>query len=164
MKATMKRSHTGADGTQTGMHDKKIKEFIEELNGFAATAEQALKAIESDLEKNKGLFSIFYERMFAIRGTAQQLNLDHIVPIARLGEEISVKATQAQKRAQIRRCVSGLWDALTTVKYLIEHYTEETTEEQNILKHRLEEVVRVLGGPREKVSGDDIDAILNSRK
>lgn len=144
-------------------HIEKIHDFIQELNGFAATAEETLKKIEENLEQNKGLFSVFYERMFAIRGTAQQLGLDNITQIARLGEEIAHNATIAQTRPQIRKCVSSLWDALTTVKYLLEHHTEETSEEQNILIHRLENTLRVLGGSREKVSSDDIDALLKRK-
>ena len=62
--------------------------------------------------------------MVAIRGTAQQLNLPAVAQIAKLGEEISVKARTAETRPQIRKCVGSLWDALTTIKYLLEHYTD----------------------------------------
>lgn len=147
----------------SGKQHQKIQEFISELSGFAEIAEQTLKKIESDLETNKHLLSVFYERMFAIRGTAQQLNLPHIAKIARLGEEISVKGAIAEGRPQIRKCVGSLWDALTTVKYLLEHYTEETTEEQEILVNRLENTLRVLGGARPTVSSDEIEALLKNR-
>jgi hypothetical protein len=142
---------------------KKIREFIQELSLFASTAEDTLKKIEADLEANKTLFSVFYERMFAIRGTAQQLHLPHIAHIAELSEEISMKATVAQTRPQIRKCVGSLWDALTTVKYLLEHHTEETTEEQQILIARLENTLRVLGGARPKISEGEIETLLKSR-
>ena len=104
--------------------DLKIKEFIEELGGFAETAERTLAEIEKDLLGNKEKFSVFFERMVAIRGTAQQLNLPAVAQIAKLGEEISVKARTAETRPQIRKCVGSLWDALTTIKYLLEHYTD----------------------------------------
>ena len=52
-----------------------IQEFVKELGGFAKTAEETLEKIEQDKEGNKGLFSVFTQRMVAIRGTAQQLNL-----------------------------------------------------------------------------------------
>jgi hypothetical protein len=146
----------------TTQHEK-IQEFVSELSGFAKTAEDTLTSIESDLEGNKTLFSVFSERMFAIRGTAQQLSLPHIAQIAGLGEEISIKGTTADSRAQIRKCVGSLWDALSTVKYLLEHHNEETGEEQQILIHRLEDTLRRLGGARPSVSEDEIEALLKQR-
>jgi hypothetical protein len=143
---------------------EKIQEFVRELSGFAVTAENTLKEIESDLENKKNLLSVFSERMLAIRGTAQQLYLANIAHIAGLGEEISVKGASASSRSQVRRCVGSLWDALTTVKYLLEHYTEETNEEQKILVNRLENTLRILGGARKKVSGAEIEEMLRQRK
>ena len=52
-------------------------------------AEETLKTIEGDMEGKKGLFSVFSERMVAIRGTAQQLSLPHVANIAGLAEEIA---------------------------------------------------------------------------
>ncbi len=141
----------------------KIQEFVAELSGFAKTAEDTLTTIEQDLEGNKGLFSVFSERMLAIRGTAQQLQLPHVAHIAGLGEEIAIKGTTAATRPQIRKCVGTLWDALTTVKHLLEHYTEETGEEQEILVNRLEATLRALGGARPTVNEDEIEALLRGR-
>lgn len=143
--------------------DPRIKDFVRELSGFANTAETTLKAIESDMEGQKHQFSVFSERMFAIRGTAQQLELENIAKIAGLGEEIAIKGTTAASRAQIRKCVGSLWDALTTVKYLLEHHTEETSEEQEILVNRLESTLRAFGGARETVSADEIEKLLKQR-
>ena len=147
----------------TEPQNEKIQDFISELSGFAKKAESTLSDIEKDLEANKSLFSVFSERMFAIRGTAQQLNLPHIAHIAGLGEEISIKGTTAESRPQIRKCVGSLWDALSTVKYLLEHHNEETGEEQQILVNRLESTLRVLGGARPSVNEDEIEALLKSR-
>jgi len=152
--------------TQTGsnpLQHEKILEFVAELSGFAKTAEETLATIEADLEGKKSHFSIFSERMIAIRGTAQQLALPHIAKIAGLGEEISIKATTAESRAQIRKCVGALSDALSTVKYLLEHYAEETGEEQQILVNRLEDTLRRLGGARQSVNEDEIEALLRER-
>lgn len=140
-----------------------IQNFISELNGFAGTAEDTLRRIEEDMEANKGLFSVFYDRMLAIRGTAQQLNLPHIAQIAGLGEEIAFKASSAASRHQIRKCVGSLWDALTTVKYLLEHHEEETSEEQAILIRRLESSLNSFGGARPTVDEDEIEALLKGR-
>lgn len=143
--------------------NEKIQEFVDELSGFAQTAEDTLKLIEKNLLANKGKFSVFTERMFAIRGTAQQLSLPRVADIARLGEEISVKATHAESRAQIRKCVGALWDALTTVKHLLVNYQEETGEEESILINRLNKTLEAFGGARPTIDESEIDALLNKR-
>jgi hypothetical protein len=142
---------------------EKIKEFVTELSGFASVAELTLKKIEENMEGNKSLFSVFSEKMIAIRGTAQQLELDHIAKIAGLGEEIAIKGVSAERRPQIRKCVGSLWDALTTVKYLLEHYDQETGEEQDILVNRLEATLKAFGGARPSMGEDEIEALLNKR-
>jgi hypothetical protein len=141
----------------------KIREFVQELSGFARTAEETLSTIESDLEGKKQLFSVFSERMVAIRGTAKQLQLEQIAKIAGLGEEIAIKGTRAVSRPHIRKCVGSLWDALTTVKYLLEHHGEETSEEQQILINRLESTLAAFGGARPTVSEDEIEKLLKAR-
>src|SRR4051812_37505383 len=113
----------------TGANALKVQEFVHELSAFASTAEGTLATIEEDLEANKGMFSVFSERMFAIRGTTQQLGFPRIAEIAGLGEEIALKAVHAETRAQIRKCVGSLWDALTSIKYMLTHYDQETSDE-----------------------------------
>ncbi len=141
-----------------------IRGFIKELEEFANVAESTLAAIEQDLEGNKNKFSVFSERMFAIRGTAQQLSLSHIARIAGLGEEIAIKGAAAETRSQVRKCVGSLWDALTTIKYLLEHPDSETSEEQDILINRLEATLRALGGARPTVSEAEIEELLRSHE
>ncbi|HTL13257.1 MAG TPA: hypothetical protein VL588_12255, partial [Bdellovibrionota bacterium] len=87
-----------------------------------------------------------------------------IAHIARLGEEIAVKGGHADKRSQIRKCVGSLWDALTTVKYLLEHHGEQTGEEHDILVNRLEATLRAFGGARQQVNADEIEALLRGKK
>ncbi|MCC7441032.1 MAG: hypothetical protein IT285_05345 [Bdellovibrionales bacterium] len=141
-----------------------IQEFIAELGGFAVTAEETLRQIEADMEKNRGMFSVFSDRMIAIRGTAQQLSLPKIAHIARLGEEIAMKGVTAEKRPQIRKAVGSLWDALTTVKHLLQHHGEETAEEHDILVNRLEATLRAFGGARQQVDADEIERMLREKK
>ncbi len=145
--------------TQTKRHES-IQEFIQELSGFAKIAEETLSKIEQDMEGNKSLFSVFSEQMFTIRGTAQQLEFPQIANIAGLGEEIALKGTTAATRPQIRKCIGSLWDALTTVKYLLVNYTEETSEEQQILINRLEATLKAFGGARPSVNADEIEELL----
>lgn len=140
-----------------------IQDFVNELGGFAQTAEDTLKKIEADLEGNKGLFSIFSERMFTIRGTAQQLDLQNIAKLAGLSEEIAIKGTTAATRPQIRKCVGALWDALTTIKYLLVNHGKETGEEQEILINRLNATLNAFGGARTTVSDDEIEALMKGR-
>ena len=68
------------------------------FRGFAKTAESTLSEIEENLLENKHLFSVFSERMIAIRGAAEQLELAKISHIAGLGEEIAVKGASADRR------------------------------------------------------------------
>lgn len=142
--------------------DQKLIDFVKELTGFAQDAENALKRIEADPHGNKGEFSHFSEMMFAIRGTAMQLALPGVAEIAGLGEEISVKGPAVEKGSQIKKCVAALWDALTTVKYMLEHFgkADGTSEEQDILKNRLQATLKSLGGARETVSADEIEKLL----
>ncbi len=141
----------------------QLQEFIDELGSFAKTAEDTLKKIEADMEGNKGLFSVFSERMLTIRGTAQQLAFPEIAKLAALGEEIAVKGSQAASRAQIRKCVGALWDALTTIKHLLIHHDQETSVEQRILLNRLEATLSAFGGARPKATEAEIEALLKQR-
>ena len=142
--------------------DQKLKEFVIELSGFARDAENALKRIEADPHGNKGEFTHFSEMMFAIRGTSMQLELPAIAEVAGLGEEIAVKGPSVEKGSQIKKCVGALWDALTTVKHMLENSgaVDGTQEEQNILKNRLQATLKSLGGAREMVSADEIEKLL----
>jgi hypothetical protein len=142
---------------------EKIREFIAELSGFARTAEETLARIQEDLEGNRPLFAVFESRMFAIRGTARQLELPEIADLAGLGEEIALKAQTAPTRAHVRKCVGALYDALTTIKHLLENYQGETDEEREILVNRLQATLKSLGGARPTVSVDEIEALLNQR-
>ncbi len=141
---------------------QKVKDFIAELTGFARDAELALQRIDEDPHGNKGEFTHFSEMMFAIRGTSMQLELPAIAEVAGLGEEISVKGPAVEKGSQIKKCVGALWDALTTVKYMLEHAgsADGTKEEQDILRNRLQSTLKSLGGARETVSADEIERLL----
>jgi hypothetical protein len=142
--------------------EQKLKDFVTELTGFAVDAEHALKRIEADPHGNKGEFTHFSEMMFAIRGTSMQLELPAVAEVAGLGEEIAVKGPAVEKGSQIKKCVGALWDALTTVKYMLEHSgsAEGTAEEQDILRNRLQSTLKSLGGARETVSADEIEKLL----
>lgn len=149
---------------RTGNHvinQRLMVKFFEEIGGFAKVAENILEVVEKDLIGNRKLFSVFAERILALRSTAQQLGLDNIVQIAYLVEEIAARAANSENRAELRRAVGSIWDALTTMKFLIENYTsKETTAEQAILIRRLENSLKVLGGPRETVSEEEIEDFL----
>ncbi len=144
--------------------EKNIKNFLDELSGFAEIAENTLSMIEKNLIANKGLFSVFSERMFAIRGTSQQLNLPKIAHIAGLAEEIAIKGAVSDSRPEIRKCVGTLWDALTTVQYLLKHHKEEKNEEREILIRRLEYTLDTLGGARQKASESEIEELLKKQR
>ncbi|MBC7387236.1 MAG: hypothetical protein H7301_13875 [Cryobacterium sp.] len=138
----------------------KLQEFVQELSGFAVSAEKALKLIEVDPHGNKGEFENFSEMMIAIRGTAMQLGLSTVAEMAGFGEEIAVKGAFVEKGSQIKKCVAALWDTLTTLKFMLVNPDAETGEESEILKNRLQATLRSLGGARETVSADDIEKLL----
>lgn len=154
---------SGKESRQGVVAPEKLADFVKELEGFAVQAEETLKRIEADLEGNKHLFAVFSESMFTIRGTAVQLGFPHIADIASLGEELAIKGKSATQRAHIRRCVAALWDAQTTVKYLIVNHDSETGEEQQILINRLQAMLTAFGGGRPKVDQDEIEALLRNR-
>ncbi|MCM2322324.1 MAG: hypothetical protein NDJ90_03585 [Oligoflexia bacterium] len=143
---------------------ERINDFVTELGEFAKRAESALERMADDVGAGQSLFSDFAEQMIAIRGTAQQLNFPAIARIAGLGEEIAIKGAGPLSPSQVRKAVSCLWDALTTVKYLLVHLDEETSEEREILVNRLEKTLQVLGGARATVSMDELDALLSAQR
>lgn len=143
------------------INQRLMVKFFDEIGGFAKVAENILDVVEKDMVGNRKLFTVFSERILALRSTAQQLGLDNIVQIAYLVEEIASRASASENRAELRRAVGSIWDALTTMKFLIENYTsKETTAEQAILIRRLEHNLKLLGGPRETVSTDEIEDFL----
>ncbi len=146
-----------------GIDNERLQEFIRELAGFAVEAENSLNKIASGGSDSSVEFTSFCQRMIAIRGTAQQLELPDIAHIAGLGEEISVKAGSVTSTHQMRKCMSSLWDALTTVKFVIENPGKSDGDEQQILVQRLESVLKSLGGRRPTVSEDEIAALLKQK-
>lgn len=149
--------------SEAGPSPEKLQEFITELSGFAQTAEATLSKIQEDLEGNRPLFSIFESRMFAIRGTATQLGLERIADLAGMGEEIANRAQAAATRAHVRKSMGALFDALTTIKFLLENQSVETDEERGILMNRLQATLHSLGGGRPQASRDEIEELLKSR-
>lgn len=151
--------------TSDGNADQqRLDGFIRELSGFARQAEQDLNAISAEDGLPESRLGNFSEQMIAIRGTADQLGFPRISRIAGLGEEIAVKASAITRRGQMRRYLTSLWDALTTVKFMLEHLDSETGEEQEILIHRLQTVLSQLGGPRSTVDQSEIERLLGQRK
>jgi hypothetical protein len=143
---------------------KQILEFLQELEGFAIKAEATLKQIEENMEANKGLFKVFSNILFTIRGTALQLDLPQVAHIAGFSEEIAIKAETATTRPQIRKCIGSLWDAMTSVKHLILNKESDTSEEQSILINRLQYTLDALGGARPTFSSDEIMALLQKNQ
>lgn len=143
--------------------DPDLSIFIQELASFALKAESILKVIENDLEGKKDQFQIFYDKLFDIRATCQQLGLYQVSQFALLGEEIALKAaSQTCERHALRKCVGSLWDAITSIKYLLEHPFDETTQEQEILMQRLNTTLKALGGPPSRVDTSDIASLLST--
>jgi len=142
-------------------------EFIKELKDFSVTAEATLSKLESSDESHpderRELFGKFSIWMLTIRGTADQLSFPDISILAGLGEEIAAKGAVSNKGHQQKKCISSLWDALTTIKFLIENAGVSTTEEQDILRNRLDSVLKSMGGRRASVSESEIAELLRQQ-
>jgi len=154
---------TPDSGSKPTASDLQIQQFVDELSGFAASAQQTLGVIELDMEANKSKFEVFATMMLTIRGTSDQLGFQHVSQIARLGEEIAIKGVSAETRPQIRKCVGSLWDVITTVKHLIVHREGETGEEQKILINRLEYTLNAFGGARPTFDQDEISKLIEEQ-
>ena len=142
-----------------------LEQFVLEMSGFTRIADEALRRIESDPGHASELFVSYAEWMLAIRGTAQQLGYQRVSELAELGEELAVKASSAALTgARRRKTVGALWDALTTLRYVMSHPEEKSTEEQEFLLGRLNATLESLGGAREKISQDEIAALLASQR
>ncbi len=151
-------------GTSGKLSRDTLQKFVDELSGFQREAEAALKRIEANTGSRADLFSIFTTKMVAIRGTAEQLQLKRIAEIAELGEEIAIKGSTVERNSQVRKCIGSLWDALTTVRYLLMHWDEETSEEQKILVHRLNATIKAFGGRRPTIENNEIQHLLKQSK
>lgn len=145
---------TDPQGTQ------KMQEFIDELTEFNSVAEEALEAIRQDFKTHQLKFELFAEKMIAIRGTALQLNLPKIAHFCALSEEVALKAMKTDKSAHVRRAVGSLWDAVTTIQYLLQNKEQRPHPEELILLRRLEDTLRVFGGPRPTISQEEIQKLL----
>ena len=140
---------------------KELESFIREMGRFRSQAEQTLDLIEKDLSHSQPHFAIFSEQMIAIRGMALQLKLDKIVKFSELGEEIAIKSSSNEAgTSELRRSVGCLWDAITTIKFLLEHLSGDAHPEESILLRRMEETLRVMGGARPTVTQDEIERLL----
>ena len=148
----------------TQSQDIRLQEFIAELNDFAQHAEKTLETAPADSNSQKECFRVFSVQMIAIRGTALQLALPQVAEFAGWGEEIAQRARETESRALVRKSVASLWDALTTVKFLLENPKHESTDEQMILRTRLKATLKSLGGAKPKVDASEIEALLKQRR
>lgn len=142
---------------------EKASEFSSELGRFAEKAGSSLSKVEEDPSARGEVLDFFAECMVAIRGTASQLKLHQIAKLAELGEEIAVKGAASGKGSIVRKCVGALWDALTTIKYMLDHADEESSEEYAILVNRLESTLKSMGGARKKVTEDELETLIKKR-
>lgn len=140
--------------------ENKIANFIKDLSTVAVNAEEKLNLAEIQFPDNADTFVKFSEEMVAIRGTAEQLNFKTIATIAGLGEEIAIKGAIITSRHQKRKCMTCLWDTVTTVKFMVSHPTQATGEEEKILVRRLETLLKRLGGPRSKIADTEIENLF----
>jgi hypothetical protein len=102
--------------------------------------------------------------MLLIRGMALMSGCYQIAHIAELGEDIAAVGQHPKNAANRRKCIGSVWDVVTTLDYLIEKGVETTTEEQNILIHRLNATLQVERDLRVKLTQADIDVIVRAQQ
>jgi len=103
------------------------------------------------------------ELMLLIRGLSLMSGCYQIAHIAELGEDIAFVGQHPTNSSNRRKSVGCVWDVVTTLDYLIAHGVETTTEEQNILIHRLKATLVNLRDLRPKLSQSEIDVILRGK-
>lgn len=140
----------------------QLAEFRKELATFAVEAQQILDQLEADPGRRGERLSQFAGWMLTIRGTSEQLGIPNVAQVATLGEEIAARAAEARSSLQ-RKATAALWDAVTTVKVLLDQETPGLSEEEEILMNRLNATLKALGGAREHVAGDaDLEALFKT--
>jgi len=145
-----------------GSNETLYAEFRKELATFAVAAERLLDELDSDPTQRAVRLGQFSEWMLTIRGTSEQLGIPNVAQVATLGEEIAARAVEARSSLQ-RKATAALWDAVTTVKVLLDQPSPGITEEEEILLNRLNATLKSLGGARDHVAGDsDLEALFKS--
>jgi phosphoribosylformylglycinamidine (FGAM) synthase-like enzyme len=145
-----------------GATQVQLAEFRKELATFAVQAEALLDQLEADPSLRSQRLSQFSEWMLTIRGTSEQLGIPNVSKVASMGEEIAARAIDARSALQ-RKATAALWDAVTTVKVLLDQESPGLSEEEEILLNRLNATLKSLGGAREHVGGEaDLEALFKA--
>jgi hypothetical protein len=102
--------------------------------------------------------------MLLIRGMALMSGCYQIAHIAELGEDIAAVGQHPKNASNRRKCIGSVWDVVTTLDYLIAKGVEATTEEQNILIHRLNATLLFEKDLRVKLNQAEIDVMVRSQQ
>jgi hypothetical protein len=102
--------------------------------------------------------------MLLIRGMALMSGCYQIAHIAELGEDIAAVGQHPKNSSNRRKCIGSVWDVVTTLDYLIANGVETTTEEQNILIHRLNATLQLEKDLRVKLNQAEIDVIVRAQQ
>jgi hypothetical protein len=133
---------------QTGEFFKQIKEWNQECRA---------KLQKEDLQQVCDL-------MLLIRGMALMSGCYQIAHIAELGEDIAAVGQHPKNSSNRRKCIGSVWDVVTTLDHLIATGVETTTEEQNILIHRINATLMLEKDLRVKVNQAEIDVIVRGHQ
>lgn len=127
---------------------QKVLIFAEIVGCFSSLSSEVLARVDAGTETSSCFLTIIHQQMLSIHETALRLDLADIAKIAGLAVQVSVAAHGARTNYQVRRCHDSLWDAVTTVRFMLESASENTpenaNEECNTLITRLEAVLRSL--------------------
>jgi hypothetical protein len=128
-------------------------EFFQQLSHWSIQARVRLE------EKNLSAVS---ELMFLIRGTSLQFGFFQLALLARLAEDVARYALSEGKARTTRKCIDGIWDALTTLEYMLANGVDQTTDEQKLLIHRLESTLKSFKDFKPALTQSQIDVIVRA--
>jgi hypothetical protein len=139
----------------------QLRELCFELGRTVNEAGTLLSQVEKDYSLI-GNFIFIAEKLVKLKGDSRQMGLTKVGDLAEIAEELAIKGSTASQRPHIRRVVGALWDAVTTLHYILDQVSNDTTVESEYLTQRLVHALDSLGGPRSKVDQDAISRLLRS--
>jgi two-component system chemotaxis response regulator CheY len=139
---------------------KGLSHFISQLQNFANSAELSLENSQvRDHDKELEILLMFENRMKLIRASAKQYSLSHISYIAALSQELTKRTIEAKPK-KVKKIISCLWDAISTIKILFENPKGQDPEEYKIVVNRLEKNLQRLKVNKLSLTDAEIESIM----
>ena len=126
----------GASQVIESTHQALIS-HIAQMFPLLEKADAALHSAQRDPEAYRSLLLEFSEHTQALVLITQRVQLQRLARILTLCHDVTTQAMQNPSRSHARRYFGSLWDALTTIRYLLNNADSDTVAVQDILIWRL---------------------------